>query len=247
MAAERPHDAKAGDGPAGSGEQSPGFRAQMSAMSYDKRRLPGGKSIIALVAVAALTITTIGVLLFTRHAMAPLRSGSTPVSVASAAILPCRLPIVQQVTAVSIEKGTGAFATLPATSTPGVVTAVEVTDDPTSDVKLPNGEARVGLSYNWSLKRWLPVPYKWIAPDGARYAYTDSQSRVHLVGIKDGSDRVIAFWGALGRVRVWLGRNLCRAARQDEAAFPDGFVADSYGRRVSAEADCAGNLARIRF
>jgi hypothetical protein len=54
------------------------------------------------------------------------------------------------------------------------------------------------LSYDWPLQRWLPVPYKWVAPDGGHYAYTDSQSRIHLVRVKDSSDRIFASganWG----------------------------------------------------
>jgi hypothetical protein len=65
-------------------------------------------------------------------------------------------------------------------------------------VKLPDGEPRVGLSYDRSVKRWLPVPYKWVAADGAHYAYTDAQSRVHLVTVTDGSDQILAaaaIWG----------------------------------------------------
>ncbi|HEX9094555.1 MAG TPA: hypothetical protein VF990_00480 [Candidatus Dormibacteraeota bacterium] len=48
------------------------------------------------------------------------------------------------------------------------------------------------------MKRWLPVPYNWVAADGAHYAYTDAQSRVHLVTVADGSDQILAagaIWG----------------------------------------------------
>jgi hypothetical protein len=71
-------------------------------------------------------------------------------------------------------------------------------DDPSSDVKLPDGEPRVGLSYDWAVKRWLPVPYNWVAADGGHYAYTDAQSRIHLVTVTGGSDQILASgatWG----------------------------------------------------
>jgi hypothetical protein len=68
----------------------------------------------------------------------------------------------------------------------------------TSGLTLPNGENAPGFAYNSPLKRWLPVPYKWVAPSGTQYAYTDSQGRIHLVGVSDGSDRILASGAAWG-------------------------------------------------
>jgi hypothetical protein len=71
-------------------------------------------------------------------------------------------------------------------------------NDPSSDVKLPDGTPRVGLSYVWDLKRWLPVPYNWVAADGGHYAYTDAQSRIHLLTVTGGLDQILASgatWG----------------------------------------------------
>lgn len=108
-----------------------------------------------------------------------------------AAALLCRLPI---------DRGMGAFVDIPANLT-GTGIVDTVSDDPTSDVKLPDGEARAGLSYNWTFKRWLPVPYKWVVPDESRYAYTDSQARIHLVNLSASSDSAITQsgkWGVYG-------------------------------------------------
>ena len=108
----------------------------------------------------------------------------------TAAALLCRLPI---------DRGTGALLDIP--STPIGPKVFNSTDDPASQVKLPDGEPRSALSYDWAFKRWLPVPHQWLSPDGARYVYADSQGRVHLVGVSDGSDAIIASganWGLYG-------------------------------------------------
>ncbi len=101
----------------------------------------------------------------------------------------CRLPV---------DRGAGAFIDIPANPSDRGTRILQSTSDPTSQVNLPNGEPRVALSYDWALERWLPVPSRWVAPDGTRYAYTDSQARVHLFGISSGSDTILATganWG----------------------------------------------------
>jgi hypothetical protein len=98
-----------------------------------------------------------------------------------------------------MDKGRGAFLDVPANWLPDATPIIDtVTDDPTSDVNLPDGEPRIALSYDWPLQRWLPVPYSWVSPDGTRYVYTDSQGRIHLVGISNGSDQVIATGASWG-------------------------------------------------
>jgi hypothetical protein len=187
-----------------SGEISSAFRSQVSATLQTGRPISNTLNrAVALLAVAALTISTIGVLVLARRAMGPVRSTPAPGSLAPATTLPCLFPIDKG-------KGGGAFVDIGLTPPPPL-TGVTVTDDPASRVTLPNGEPRSGLSYDWQLKRWLPIPYKWISPDGSRYAYTDSQSRVHLVGVKDGSDRVLASgatWGlyAFGADGIYAGQ-----------------------------------------
>jgi photosystem II stability/assembly factor-like uncharacterized protein len=58
-----------------SGEVSPAFRARMSALPFGERRMSNALSLVALVAVAAMTVAVIGVLLVTRQVMAPGRHG----------------------------------------------------------------------------------------------------------------------------------------------------------------------------
>jgi photosystem II stability/assembly factor-like uncharacterized protein len=70
-----------------SGEPSPEFRARISSLRHDERPPSRALSSIALVAVAVLTIATIGVLLFARQSLGPVRSGP-----ASATRLPSPTP-----------------------------------------------------------------------------------------------------------------------------------------------------------
>jgi photosystem II stability/assembly factor-like uncharacterized protein len=70
-----------------SGEPSPEFRARISSLRHDERPPSRALSSIALLAVAVLTIATIGVLLFARQALGPVRSGP-----ASATRLPSPTP-----------------------------------------------------------------------------------------------------------------------------------------------------------
>jgi hypothetical protein len=59
-------------------------------------------------------------------------------------------------------------------------------------------------AYDQALATWLPVPPAYVSPDGARYAYTDTDwsagipttTRVHLVDIHSGRDRVVFDKGA---------------------------------------------------
>jgi hypothetical protein len=59
-------------------------------------------------------------------------------------------------------------------------------------------------AYDQPLATWLPVPPAYISPDGARYAYTDADwtagiptsTRVHVVDVRAGRDRVVFDKGA---------------------------------------------------
>jgi hypothetical protein len=101
-------------------------------------------------------------------------------------------PTVQLLCTLPVDRGLGALFGIP--SNPKTLPP----DDPSSDVKLPDGDPRVGLAYDWAVKRWLPVPYNWVAADGAHYVYTDAQSRIHMVTVNGGFDQILASgatWG----------------------------------------------------
>lgn len=59
-------------------------------------------------------------------------------------------------------------------------------------------------AYDQPLTTWLPVPPAYVSPDGARYAYTDADwsagipttTRVHVVDVSSGHDRVVLDTGA---------------------------------------------------
>jgi hypothetical protein len=117
-----------------------------------------------------------------------------PSSVVSATPTPVAspVPVAQSLCTLPVDRGSGALFPIP--SDPNSLPL----DDPASNVKLPDGQPRVGLSYDWAAKSWLPVPYTWVAADGAHYVYTDAQSRVHLVAVPGGADEILASgatWG----------------------------------------------------
>ena len=65
--------------------------------------------------------------------------------------------------------------------------------------------AGAAMSYDAPFARWLPVPRASVSPDGVRYAYIDTiqnaagglpASRVHIVDVKTGDDRLFVFPGA---------------------------------------------------
>src|SRR5579859_3344847 len=56
------------------GEMSPEFRARMAALTSADRPLPRSLSAVAIVAAAAITIASVGLLVFARHALAPART-----------------------------------------------------------------------------------------------------------------------------------------------------------------------------
>lgn len=59
-------------------------------------------------------------------------------------------------------------------------------------------------AYDQPLATWLPVPPAYVSPDGARYAYADADwtagiptsTRVHVVDVRSGRDRVVFDKGA---------------------------------------------------
>lgn len=63
-----------------SGEPSPEFRARLSGVMLGARPTASATPVIAVVAAAALTIATIGVLLIARHGLLPVQSGPASAS-----------------------------------------------------------------------------------------------------------------------------------------------------------------------
>jgi len=104
----------------------------------------------------------------------PPSSGAGPITLPIQ--LSCTLPVYAG------PPGSGGFISFPS----GTFTA-----DPKSGVTLPSpspgspspqqvgpgyGYGPPGLSWDAAQKKWLPVPYTWVTPDGSKYAYTSSNS-----------------------------------------------------------------------
>ena len=74
--------------------------------------------------------------------------------------LACRLPISDGTS------GSGGFLTFP---------GGQFAADATSSVSVPGpaagGRKSFGLTYDKAYKKWLPVPYDWVSPDGSKYVY----------------------------------------------------------------------------
>lgn len=60
-------------------------------------------------------------------------------------------------------------------------------------------------SFSWSARKWVPVRWQWLAPDGLRYADWD-QAGLHVVDVRTGADRVISTLG--GEVIAWAGEGI---------------------------------------
>ena len=58
-----------------------------------------------------------------------------------------------------------------------------------------DGSASTVGSYSWGARRWVPVPYNQVAPDGLHYARVEDagsgNTRVHVVDLASGGDRVL--------------------------------------------------------
>lgn len=116
---------------------------------------------------------------------------------ASAAALNCRLPIShvsgQQAGFLSISSG-------------------KFTPDPSA------GTSTNGITYDRLQKRWLPVRWAQVLPDGSAYAYareaspTPFRNEIHVVDVATGSDRVVYNQGAYNVV----------------AYLPDGIYVDHH-------------------
>jgi hypothetical protein len=45
-----------------------------------------------------------------------------------------------------------------------------------------------GLSYDRAYSRWLPVPYRWVSPDGKRYAYSGASGGIYVQNISTNTE-----------------------------------------------------------
>lgn len=95
----------------------------------------------------------------------------------------CQLPIDR-----TAAGGRGAFLPIPVAALTSVGPAA-ISDDPASDVSLPDGSKPTALAYSWSTHKWLPVRHEWVSPNGDRYVYLDSKQDLYVVATANGSAR----------------------------------------------------------
>jgi hypothetical protein len=96
-----------------------------------------------------------------------------------------------------IDAATGVFSADPH-SVMVYDSATELTrtpDQPYLYSRGPGDVAMAAATYDGPQHRWLPVPREWVSPDGATYAYAQSQpgatQGVHIVNVATGVDRVV--------------------------------------------------------
>ena len=113
----------------------------------------------------------------------PTSASPAPSSSPASASGPCRVPIA------NISEADGWFITYP---------GGQRQDDPSSVVALPGGTPgqvgqNPGLTYDRTARRWVPMPYNWLSPDGTVYAY--GFGTVQSVSVLTGQVRDVASGG----------------------------------------------------
>jgi len=113
----------------------------------------------------------------------------------------------------------------------------------------------LGTTYDWVLKRWLPVRRQFVSPDGNHYVYTQfgASNRIHVVDITTGSDQVVFQQGRfvataydhLGITLVHIGPQITQMGQG--AIEPDGVwlldPATGQTRQVNADAKYWGDVS----
>jgi len=156
--------------------------------------------------VFSLLLASCGSPAATRHPsrspkLTPSASATRSTSPASGPTIRCRLPVLVPFSAGSTEPP-GGWVTFP---------GGQYERDPTSRVSAVNHER----SYDWPLKRWVPVESVSVSPDGASYVLWDLPQQVDdfiIVDVATGQRRTIfaspeiesqrSAWGAVGYRRV---------------------------------------------
>ncbi len=114
---------------------------------------------------------------------APPASGSAGPGLA----LNCRLPIYAG------GPGSGGFIVFPnASFIPDPRSAVSVPSPSPGSASPPpqygyGYQGWYGTAYDQAYSRWLPVPYRWVSPDGTRYAYLGQPNGIYVQNVANGT------------------------------------------------------------
>lgn len=96
---------------------------------------------------------------------------------------PCRLPMG------AITEASGVFVLYPGGA---------LADAPGSEVALPGQEpgqigANPGVTYDAVMRKWVPVPYFWLTPDGTTYVFEDyAAGKIFAVDVANGTAKQLA-------------------------------------------------------
>lgn len=129
-------------------------------------------------------------------------AAASPSASPSGTALSCSLPVAL---ATSGPTQQGGFISLPSgtfTSDPNSGMPYDATSRRTGTTQSPVLYGDGGLTYDRPYRRWLPVSWPQLLPDGSAYAYTreaiptQSRNEIHMVDVATGSDRVIYNQGA---------------------------------------------------
>jgi hypothetical protein len=115
-----------------------------------------------------------------------------------------------------------------------------------------------GTTYDQAYARWLPVPYRWVSPDGTRYAYPGQPDGIYIQNVANGTQvevgegkswqvldvdagAVYAITGATGGLwRLPFSGTVTQVTSSGywQALSPNGFA---YGTATSSVPNGAGN------
>jgi hypothetical protein len=99
--------------------------------------------------------------------------------------LNCRLPIYAQ------GPGSGGFIVFPNGNFIGDPKSAVTAPSPSPAVTQPPGyggyQGWWGTTYDRAYSKWLPVPYRWVSPDGTRYAYPGRPDGIYIQNVANGT------------------------------------------------------------
>ncbi len=185
---------------------------------------------------------------------APGASGSTGPGLA----LNCRLPLFAG------GPGSGGFITFPSGGFIADPRSAVSVPSPSPGTPSPPGgygygyQGWYGTAYDQAYSRWLPVPYRWVSPDGTRYAYPGQPDGIYIQNVANGTQvevgegkswqildvdagAVYAVTGATGGLwRLPFSGTVTQVTSSGywQALSPNGFA---YGTATSNVPNGAGN------
>jgi hypothetical protein len=200
-----------------SGEPSAQFHARLTAAIDEGRPTSGLMQAVAIVAVIAITLGTVGALLMSRSARnvahqgpAPYLSPTPPTVASGARTNPEVLPVTDPGFTCRLAVGTGSFGN-PSKGEFVMVPRGTLELDPAAAMVVVNGKPWSAettsqpvlkgndgvITFDAPLSRWVPTGPESLSGDGSTYAWTEHQNGMsthvlHVTTVADGTDRSFA-------------------------------------------------------